>query len=76
MIKLNLNKNIWRFLILANIFIILLQSARYGDPHVHEIDRVHQQHEGVYTCVVGNGKLPFFSNFQLLLEKDLPFLRK
>lgn len=31
-----------------------VKSARYGDPHVHEIDRVHQQHEGVYTCVVGN----------------------
>ena len=57
MIKLNRNKNIRRFLNLAAIFtLFLLQSARYGDPHVHEIDRVHPQHEGVYTCVVGNGK--------------------
>lgn len=31
-----------------------VKSARYGDPHVHQIHRVHPQHEGVYTCVVGN----------------------
>ena len=33
-----------------------LQSARYGDPHVHQIERVFPHHEGLYTCVVGNGK--------------------
>ena len=54
-----LNPNILRFSnFSSNIYIIIvLQSARYGDPHVHEIDRVHPQHEGVYTCVVGNGKI-------------------
>jgi len=31
-----------------------VKSARYGDPHVHEISRVQPQHEGVYTCVIGN----------------------
>ena len=33
-----------------------LQSARYGDPHVHQIERVYPHHEGLYTCVVGNGE--------------------
>ena len=32
------------------------QNARTrGDPHTHSIQRVQQFHEGLYTCVVGNG---------------------
>ena len=34
----------------------IFQSARHGDPHVHQIERVYPHHEGVYTCVVGNGE--------------------
>ena len=34
----------------------LLQSARHGDPHTHTIDNVDLDHEGLYTCVVGNGE--------------------
>ena len=32
------------------------QSARAGDPHTHQISNVDPHHEGLYTCVVGNGK--------------------
>ena len=31
------------------------QSARHGDPHTHTIENVDLDHEGLYTCVVGNG---------------------
>jgi len=31
-----------------------VKSARNGDPHTHEISNVDPQHEGLYTCVVGN----------------------
>ena len=32
------------------------QNAREGDPHTHQISRVSPDHEGLYTCVVGNGE--------------------
>ena len=36
------------------------QNARTrGDPHTHSIQRVQQFHEGLYTCVVGNGTQNF-----------------
>ena len=31
-------------------------TARTGDPHTHQIERVNPRHEGLYTCVVGNGR--------------------
>eukprot|EP00090_Calanus_glacialis_P005245 TRINITY_DN14063_c0_g1_i1.p1 TRINITY_DN14063_c0_g1~~TRINITY_DN14063_c0_g1_i1.p1 ORF type:complete len:173 (-),score=31.25 TRINITY_DN14063_c0_g1_i1:625-1143(-) len=31
-----------------------IKSARRGDPHTHVIQSVDQDHEGLYTCVVGN----------------------
>lgn len=31
-----------------------IKSARRGDPHTHIIDNVDLDHEGLYTCVVGN----------------------
>lgn len=31
-----------------------IKSARRGDPHTHVIDNVDMDHEGLYTCVVGN----------------------
>jgi len=31
-----------------------IKSARHGDPHTHTIDNVDLDHEGLYTCVVGN----------------------
>jgi len=31
-----------------------VKSARAGDPHTHQITNVDPQHEGLYTCVVGN----------------------
>jgi len=31
-----------------------IKSARRGDPHTHTIDNVDMDHEGLYTCVVGN----------------------
>ena len=35
----------------------IFQSARSSrDPHTHEISRVEARDEGLYTCVVGNGK--------------------
>ena len=35
------------------------QNAREGDPHTHQISRVSPDHEGLYTCVVGNGETWF-----------------
>ena len=33
-----------------------IKNARTrGDPHTHMIQRVQPFHEGLYTCVVGNG---------------------
>ena len=50
----------------CSVFVVLLfvchflfavfQSARVGDPNIHEISRVRPHHEGLYTCVVGNGE--------------------
>ena len=38
------------------------QNARTrGDPHTHSIQRVHPLHEGLYTCVVGNGTIIFLN---------------
>eukprot|EP00090_Calanus_glacialis_P001710 TRINITY_DN11240_c0_g1_i2.p1 TRINITY_DN11240_c0_g1~~TRINITY_DN11240_c0_g1_i2.p1 ORF type:complete len:142 (-),score=35.50 TRINITY_DN11240_c0_g1_i2:362-787(-) len=31
-----------------------VKSARAGDPHTHQISNVDPDHEGTYTCVVGN----------------------
>lgn len=31
-----------------------IKTARRGDPHTHVIQSVEQDHEGLYTCVVGN----------------------
>jgi len=31
-----------------------VKNAREGDPHTHQISRVSPDHEGLYTCVVGN----------------------
>jgi len=31
-----------------------IKSARRGDPHTHVIHNVDMDHEGLYTCVVGN----------------------
>lgn len=31
-----------------------IKSARHGDPHTHTIENVDLDHEGLYTCVVGN----------------------
>jgi hypothetical protein len=37
--------------------VFLMQTARSGDPHTHIIQRVEPTHEGLYTCVAGNGKI-------------------
>jgi hypothetical protein len=39
---------------MVNFFIF--QTAKSGDPHTHIIQRVEPTHEGLYTCVAGNGK--------------------
>lgn len=46
-----------------------LQSARHGDPHTHTIDNVDLDHEGLYTCVVGNGKLDNWRHRSILILK-------
>merc|ERR1719412_3328161 len=38
-----------------------VKNAREGDPHTHHISRVSPDHEGLYTCVVGNGESPVLS---------------
>ena len=37
--------------------LVIFQSAMHGDPHTHQIRNVDPHHEGLYTCVVGNGEL-------------------
>ena len=45
-----------------NILCFLIQSARVGDPHTHEIARVQPNDQGTYTCVVGNGTFASLNN--------------
>ena len=45
------------------------QSARHGDPHTHTIDNVDLDHEGLYTCVVGNGELANWRHRSILIWK-------
>ena len=49
-----ISKDIFPFL---KLFFFSFQSARRGDPHTHVIENVDLDHEGLYTCVVGNGEL-------------------
>ena len=50
------------------------QNAREGDPHTHQISRVSPDHEGLYTCVVGNGESSHMIYTQLGLAPALPNL--
>ena len=47
-------------------------TARTGDPHTHQIERVNPRHEGLYTCVVGNGK-SVIRNRTLLVSIDTQY---
>ena len=53
------------------------QNARTrGDPHTHSIQRVQQFHEGLYTCVVGNGILNNHINIKLKVKLMFSYLRR
>ena len=47
----------------------VFQSARHGDPHTHTIDNVDLDHEGLYTCVVGNGELITCRHYSFLISQ-------
>jgi len=46
-----------------------IKSARHGDPHTHTIDNVDLDHEGLYTCVVGNGESANWRHRSILIWK-------